>query len=89
MAGTRIAARWPAGQRLRHARGLRGLTQFGLVDVVAALGATIARTTIARIETGQVDPDLDTVWILSQALGVDFAWLAGARAGEPELRETA
>lgn len=89
MAVMTIPARAPAGERLRRARELRGWSQWGLVDEVQQFGGQIARSTIARIETNRVDPDLDTVWLLAKVLRIDPQWLAGFTDDEPVLEHTA
>lgn len=50
---------------MRRARERRGLTQEAL-----AVGAGIARESVARIEAGEVNATLRTVGRLAKALGV-------------------
>lgn len=71
-----LSATRPAGvgERLKAARGRRGVTWDQLVE-----SSGVHRATIARIEGGHVDPSRLTIWSLARALRVDPAWLAGFR----------
>lgn len=55
---------------LKHIRLQRGLTLSGL-----AQHCGIAKSTLSRLETGQGNPTIDTLWALADALGVPFGHL--------------
>ena len=59
------------GERLRHARKTKKMTQ---VELAQRIG--VAHSTIVRIERGQAKPTIETVEKLAEALGVQAKWLA-------------
>ncbi len=60
-----IARRQRIGEHLREVRLFRGLTQEAV-----ALRAGMDRATYVRIERGQASPLLDSLILISEALGV-------------------
>ncbi len=60
------------GDRLRRLRRNRLLTQHGLAE-----RAGVSHVTIARIETGQVEPRIDTLRKLAKALDIEPTELLG------------
>lgn len=66
-----------AGPRIREARDAHKppLTQDQLAGKVAALGVTLDRTAIAKIESGQRGINDYELAALARALGVDANWL--------------
>lgn len=61
-------------ERLRAARKDRGLS----LDAVAGLSG-VSRSMVSQIERGESSPTVATLWMLTQALGVDFAGLIEVR----------
>jgi DNA-binding XRE family transcriptional regulator len=59
--------RYEIGQRVRMLRKERGLKQAELAKM-----AGLTQAAISRIEAGGVDPELDTLERLSEALGVEL-----------------
>lgn len=57
-------------KKIKQVRIKKQISQLDL-----ALRADIDKTTIWRIETGQVSPTLDTIEKIAEALGMDFATL--------------
>ncbi len=66
------------GQRLREAREGRGLT---LRALAAQIGLTASL--LSQIETGQVNPSVDTLFALAEGLGVHVAYFFGSSAEPP------
>lgn len=66
-----------AGPRIREARASHkpSLTQDQLAGRVAALGVTLDRTAIAKIESGQRGIWDYELAVLARVLGVDANWL--------------
>ena len=65
-----------ASIRLAEIRKSRGLSQYALAEL-----SGISRVTIARIETGKVNPTLQTLEQLAAALGVTVGELVDRKAG--------
>lgn len=61
---------------LKDIREQRGLTQEAL-----ARATNIHRVTIAKYETGEVDPKIENALKLAEALGVTVDELIGKKAG--------
>lgn len=59
-----------AAERIRKARGERGLTQGDLADAVTELGHPMHQSAIAKIEAGQRKITLDDLLVLAVALDV-------------------
>jgi transcriptional regulator with XRE-family HTH domain len=59
-------------ERVRSLRRRRGLTQVALAGA-----AGVSRSTVARVELGESNPDLQTMGKLARALGVPTAALLG------------
>jgi transcriptional regulator with XRE-family HTH domain len=55
------------GMRIRVLRTWRGWSQERLAE-----RAGIDRTQLTKIETGQVSPGLDYLWVIADALGVEI-----------------
>jgi transcriptional regulator with XRE-family HTH domain len=75
-----------AGPRIREARDAHksSLTQDQLAGRLAALGVTLDRTAIAKIESGHRGIYDFELAALATALGVDANWLIGvARKPKP------
>lgn len=68
------------GERLRQARGLKGITQAALANYAGS-----SRSMIAAYEAGRRYPKDTTMFRLSQYLGVSFEWLRSGE-GNPEDR---
>lgn len=66
------------GRRIRELRSARGLTVQHLAD-----RAEVSRRLLTEIELGRANPGLASVNRIAQALGVDFATLAGPRDDQP------
>ncbi|QDY70456.1 helix-turn-helix domain-containing protein [Qingshengfaniella alkalisoli] len=67
-------------EALRHARKVRGLTQTALAKV-----AGIRAHHISRIESGAVKPNIDTLFVLLSALGLDLTLSArDSGPGDPD-----
>ena len=64
------------GDRVRQLREQRGLTQDQLAE-----RATLERKTVNRVETAQVAADLDSVFLIADALRVPAAALFPDDAG--------
>ena len=62
--------------RLAEIRKSRGLSQYALAEL-----SGISRVTIARIETGKMNPTLQTLEQLAAALGVTVGELVDRKAG--------
>ena len=56
------------GQTIRMLRKQRGLTQ----EVLSGLAA-ISRSHLAEIETGRNNPNVETLWRISEALGMKLS----------------
>ena len=56
------------GQMIRMLRKQRGLTQ----EVLSGLAA-ISRSHLAEIETGRNNPNVETLWRISEALGMKLS----------------
>jgi transcriptional regulator with XRE-family HTH domain len=57
------------GRRLREARELRGFTLRALASQIG-----LTASLLSQIETGQVNPSVDTLFALAQGLGVEVAY---------------
>jgi transcriptional regulator with XRE-family HTH domain len=66
------------GDRLKQARGARGLSQ---ADLAAALSGEVTQSAVSYWESGKNLPTLDTFVALTQALGVSADWLLGLESG--------
>lgn len=62
------------GARLRQAREAKGWTQTQLGRALGLEDANTAAPRISRYERGLHEPDLDTLYQLSAALGVDASY---------------
>lgn len=65
-----------ASIRLAEIRKARGLSQYALAEL-----SGVTRVTIARIETGKMNPTLQTIEKLAAALGVTVGELVDRKAG--------
>lgn len=75
---TDVVARCAAN--LRRLRSQRGISLSEL-----ARGSGVAKGTLSRIEAGQGNPTLETLWALADALGVSFGDLVGRPPEEAYL----
>ena len=69
------------GPRRRRVRRSRDITQAALAERTG-----VAVSTIVRIEKGQVTPQIETVFKIAGALGVDPKWLIGGDGQEGQVR---
>ena len=58
------------GQIISELRNQRGMTQ----EVLSGLAA-VSRSHLAMIENGSIDAKIDTLWRISEALGIRFSEL--------------
>ena len=58
------------GQLIREIRIVKGITQ----EVLSGLAA-VSRSHLAMIENGSIDAKIDTLWRISEALGIRFSEL--------------
>jgi transcriptional regulator with XRE-family HTH domain len=58
------------GRRIRSIRAEKGLSQYDLADL-----SGLERSTLARIELGEVDPRISTLRKIAKALGVEVGKL--------------
>ncbi|MBQ7152962.1 MAG: helix-turn-helix transcriptional regulator [Clostridia bacterium] len=58
------------GQLIREIRIEKGITQ----EVLSGLAA-VSRSHLAMIENGSIDAKIDTLWRISEALGIRFSEL--------------
>jgi transcriptional regulator with XRE-family HTH domain len=65
-------ARRPLGDALRTSRDAKGLTQAALAEA-----ADVHRTTLVRIEHGQIMPTIEVLTRIADVLGVSLDHLAG------------
>ena len=56
------------GQLIRQIRTEKGISQ----EVLSGLAA-VSRSHLAMIESGSVDAKIDTLWRISEALGIRFS----------------
>lgn len=66
-------------EKMKKARELTGLTQR---EVSQETG--IPQSTIAYIETGKREPDIEKLGILADFYGVSADWLLGTKGGKKE-----
>ena len=67
---------YPIGNRIRHYRILRGMTQKELATAVGYVSET-SKTTINKIEAGQRDVSQSKLPLFAEALGVSVLDLLG------------
>jgi transcriptional regulator with XRE-family HTH domain len=67
-------------RRLLHARRLKG---WSVREVAAQTG--VSKALISRLERGEANPSLETLWRIIGALGIPFSELVRAADEEPQL----